>query len=537
MIKSTIFKEVFMPVPAEIRGVARPVNTIVVDNGRDGPRRYAVRERAGIRYVPGGNPQPRNGKVIGHVDAVKLEFVPLKEKISISEPQQLSYGSSALVKSVSSDILSDLFHVYSIDDAYKIITIATLRIIKPSLPSRNLSREYKRTFVSKYYPGISLSSNSVYTFIENLGKDEGKRREFYKRRALSVISENHIAIDGMLKQDSSIVNDLSAFSYKARVRGCKEISVLYAYDIEKMEPICAEVFPGNCIDASSYAKFIRNNDIRKGIIIADKGFPPSMIENELQSRPELHYLTPIKRNDIRIKNNNMLDYDGVLEGTGKYIQYKKARIKGGRYLYSFNDSSRHNVEMETFLENSLKNNSYDKKKFQKKKDFFGVIVFESDQDLSPEAAYKCYQDRWLLELVFKHYKSDLGLDKTNVHNDFSVIGYEFINFISTILTCRILIKAQKANLLKNISYGDLIEDLSSIWRKTDAPSQPHSDDEYWIYTSKEVISEMEALGLSIPAIKPEPKRRGRPKKVQEVDGEKPRRPRGRPRKNSSPREL
>ena len=40
--------------------------------------------------------------------------------------------------------------------------------------------------------------------------------------------------------------------------------MLYAYDIEAMEPICAEVFPGNSIDASSYAAFIRDNDIRRG---------------------------------------------------------------------------------------------------------------------------------------------------------------------------------------------------------------------------------------------------------------------------------
>ena len=33
---------------------------------------------------------------------------------------------------------------------------------------------------------------------------------------------------GLVKQDTSTVNDLSAFSYKARVKGCNDISVLYA---------------------------------------------------------------------------------------------------------------------------------------------------------------------------------------------------------------------------------------------------------------------------------------------------------------------
>ena len=47
-----------MPVPAEIRAVPRPTNTVVDDNGKDGPKRFAVRQRGTSKYVAGGNPQP-----------------------------------------------------------------------------------------------------------------------------------------------------------------------------------------------------------------------------------------------------------------------------------------------------------------------------------------------------------------------------------------------------------------------------------------------------------------------------------------------
>ena len=56
-----------MSVPEEIRSVLRPTNTVVIDTGRKGPKRYAVRERSYIKYVAGGNPQPRNGSIIGHI--------------------------------------------------------------------------------------------------------------------------------------------------------------------------------------------------------------------------------------------------------------------------------------------------------------------------------------------------------------------------------------------------------------------------------------------------------------------------------------
>lgn len=522
-----------MPVPADIRAVPRPVNTIVDDNGSDGPKRYAVRQRASSKYVPGGNPQPRNGKVIGHI--IDHKFVPVPEKSSGPvEPDMLSYGASALVKSVTEDLKADLLAVYDPSDVYAMMSLATLKVIKPSITARRMATHYHRTFVCMDYPGAAMSENSINSLLQRIGMNGSNRRRFYQLRMQATATDHHIAIDGTLKQDNSKVNDLSAYSRKARVRGCREVSVLYAYDIERMEPLCAEVFPGNSIDASSYPAFIRDNDIRRGIIVADKGFPPSQIKAELQERPDLHFLTPIKRNDSRIAGNDMLSFQGVLTGIEAHVVYKKKQIKGGRYLYAFKDAKKASAEEASYLANARKKNTFSPEQYAKKQPLFGVMVLESDQDLSPKAAYQCYEDRWLLELVFNRYKSDECLDHTDVQNDFSVIGGEFINFLSTVATCRIIRKAQNAGLLEHMSYGELMDDLSSAWRRTDAPQEPATDDGYWVHTLKMVFEELEALGLSKPVPKPEPQKRGRkPKYKDEESAQKPMRPRGRPRKNSA----
>jgi hypothetical protein len=297
-----------------------------------------------------------------------------------------------------------------------------------------------------------------------------------------------------------------------------------------MEPICAEVFPGNYIDSKTYTKFIQNNDIKKGIIVADKDFPPSKIKDELEMRPDLHFLTPIKRNDVRIVNNNMLDFEGVLDGVDSRVLYKKSRINGGRYLYAFEDTNKEKAEKDTFIDKSKKEELFKKDKYYKKKELFGVIVFESDLDMPAKVAYSCYEDRWLLELVFKRYKSDECLDKTRVQGDFSVIGAEFIHFISTLATCRIIRKAKLAGLLDHLTYGDLMEDLSSAWRTVNAPEYATSDDGYWINTCDMVFAELEALGLSIGSSKFIPKKRGRPQKNTVNTGIK--RKRGRPKKQT-----
>lgn len=133
---------IIMAVPENIRNVERPVNTIVEDTGRPGPNRYPVRERATIKYVHGGNPQPRNGKVIGHI--IDNQFVPIPVKKITMEPDMLSYGSAALFKSVMQDILADLLSVYSAKDAYTIIAIAALRVVKPGVSDKRLSTHYER---------------------------------------------------------------------------------------------------------------------------------------------------------------------------------------------------------------------------------------------------------------------------------------------------------------------------------------------------------------------------------------------------------
>lgn len=133
------------------------------------------------------------------------------------------------------------------------------------------------------------------------------------------------------------------------------------------------------------------------------------------------------------------------------------------------------------------------------------------------------------------------LDRTNVQGDFSVRGSEFVNFLTTVLTCRMRRKAQRAGLLHRLSFKDLLEDLATAWRRTDAPAQPKSDDdEYWVADYKGVFPLLEALQLSEPGEKSRrpaavtaegvvvPRKPGRPRIHPLPIG--PKRPRGRPRK-------
>jgi hypothetical protein len=87
--------------------------------------------------------------------------------------------------------------------------------------------------------------------------------------------------------------------------------------------------------------------------------------------------------------------------------------------------------------------------------------------------------------------------------------------------------------LPKMSFGELMDDLSSAWRKTDAPAEPATDDDGWVHMLRIVFDELEALGLSKPVPKPEPKKRGRKPKPEDQTEQKPKRKRGRPRKDAT----
>ena len=157
---------------------------------------------------------------------------------------------------VFNDILGELEKVYSHDDALKIYAIAILRVCNPGIKDYELKEAYENSFLSETYPGVALSRNTVSKFLNNLGKAYSRIVKFMRNRASAVKADHHLLIDGTLKTDNSVVDTLSNFSRKARVKGSRDISVMYAFDLEAMEPVCSQCFPGNMLDL-----FIRYNHL------------------------------------------------------------------------------------------------------------------------------------------------------------------------------------------------------------------------------------------------------------------------------------
>lgn len=447
-----------MPIPREILDVPRPKNTVVIAYG-SGKKRYAVRRRVGCRNV-GGRHLPVNGPTIGHI--VDGAYVPIEKSapqdVSLSPIDLKDWASVVFCDRLFKSIQDELFAVYSQSDAMKIYCISLLRVCDKGIRDFELKEAYETSFLSERYPDVSLSKNTVSTFLNDLGKTMSRIVTFMRNRTASVSLDHHLLVDGTLKSDESKVNSLSDFSRKARTKGTRDISVLFAFDLEAMEPICSKCFPGNMLDAASYEAFIKENQITKGIIAGDKGFPESAA-HEFESHPDLHYLKPIKRNSKLIARHSMLDFTAILPGY-EGITYRKEKCVGiDKWLYSYRSSAKAAKEESDWLRRAKKEKTYSLENLREKQKTFGTIVLECDLDLPPEIAYKAYDKRWEIELVMRYYKSACEFDETRVQDDYSVIGSEFCNFLSTLLTFRLIDAFDKAGLLEDYTYRKIFSVL------------------------------------------------------------------------------
>jgi len=456
-----------MGIPAEIRAVERPKNTVVMAYGKNRGR-YAVKRRVGCRYDKGRR-LPAAGPTVGHI--VGMKYVPIPEGpdpcSSGPAPELKEWANAQLCDTLFADELADLREFYSSDDALKIYSISMLRVLSPGVRDCELKEAYGDSFVSELRPGVALSRNTVSKFLNDVGKRCTRIAGFMKRRAARVGLDAKLLVDGTLKSDESGVNTLSDFSRKAKARGSRDISALYAFDLAKNEPVCSKCYPGNMLDVTAYEDFVSTCGVENGFVVADKGFPAGAAAEHYGRHPNLHYLNPVKRNSRFVKTHDLLSFEGILPGF-EGVTFKKAKCQGvGKWLYAFRDAGLAAKEEKDWLERNKKAGTYDDAEFKSRQGAFGTVVLESDKDMTPELAYRAYAERWQIEVVMRYYKSACEFDETRVHDDYSVIASEFCDFLATVLTYRLInFFAAKGALLKR-TYGKVMSILKRAQKVSD----------------------------------------------------------------------
>lgn len=432
-----------MPIPPEILAVERPKNTIVKKSGD----RWLVIKRT-CKRVNGRN-LPVNLGTIGTIvngKYVEKRKEPLKRTIDMKD-----YGEVALCDKLANNLLQDLVDVWDIKDGIRLYVMALLRAAYGNIRNRDLQVQYETSFASEMYPGVHLSENSVSRFLEDTGKSYSLIVEFMRNRLQKYLGKV-IVVDGMLKDYNSTESSLSEFSRKGAKKGSKDISLMYAYDVETKEPIAAKPYAGNMLDQTAIQDFVKENCITKALMVFDKGFYTKDFLEQLMKTEGLSYLIPIKIDSKLIAKYGMDNPTEPLVGyKEETILYKVRRMTNGDYLYSFRNPWITAEQDVCYIKKNISKDSFEADSYNSRKNMFGVVVFRSKTKMSALTAYMAYAQRWEIETMFNLYKNIVDRDEVNIHNDYRLYATELVNFITVIIASRV--KNHIVRLKLNESYS------------------------------------------------------------------------------------
>lgn len=440
-----------MAIPKEILEISRPSSTRVKEqNGK-----YMVIKRTSV--MKNGKPTPVELGVIGHI--VDGRYVPKQKRLNISTIEFKEFAGSTLAYRLSKDVFDMLLEIYNVEQAKEIYTYALIRAIHGDVPDKEIGHFYYESFISEYVPKVGVSKNTICVLLQSIGANLSTIQQFMRNRIKSVTSTDEVVIDGMHKINNSSVNSFSNFSFKSRLKGSKDIGIMYAFNPKTGEPLAGKVYAGNMLDSTTLSDFVKYFDIQEGVILGDKGFFTK--ENaKILNNESIQFLFPLKRNALVIDELNLLDFENRLETRNERILIKKVK-KGNTYYYAFKNLELESQQKATKFE-SLSKTDFDIQAYREFEKEAGTIIFETNIDLDPNLIYEMYERRWDIEVMFNYYKNIVDLSHTRKHKNISIIGNEFINFITILISTRIKKYMRSLELHKSYSYKGLFKILNSI---------------------------------------------------------------------------
>lgn len=132
--------------------------------------------------------------------------------------------------------------------------------------------------------------------------------------------------------------------------------------------------------------------------------------------------------------------------------------------------------------------------------------------MTAEEIYLAYSKRWEIEMVMRYYKQSCEFNKTRVHDDYSVYMTEFINFLSSLLTYRLLNRFEDTGLLEKYTYGEIMQRL----RRAKKVRTDEKEGFALVRLNPSAVNVLERLGLVSAGPTLQKRKRGRPKKIRHI---------------------
>jgi len=383
----------------------------------------------------------------------KRSSLPKQEKLI------LDFGDSYFIKEFFEKVkFSKLIEEVFEDKKDFFLSLINYRLCYPSA-MRFSKTWFEGNYAKICYPSTDLSSQRISDFLKFLG-DENLQRKFFKQYIPAYAESN----EGIIIDATSLPNQIHMPITQWGLSGeeiDKQIRFLLVVDKKNSMPLFFRYFSGNIVDVSTLKNTIKELQkfgIKENYVYMDAGFFSEdnileLYEQEINFLTRLPSIRTIYKELILSEVKNIEKYENAVQ-YGKralFIKQKKITLFGkDAFAYVILDPERKGRETKNFLLQNIKNkeNSIEELEYNMMKR--GIMILVSSFNLKNEDVVPAYYVRQTAEKLFGFSKDDLSLLPLRIHNEESLRGFLFMQFVTLIAFVHIKNKLGKEHNVEEI---------------------------------------------------------------------------------------
>ncbi|MDX1924192.1 MAG: transposase [Rickettsiaceae bacterium] len=295
------------------------------------------------------------------------------------------------------------------------------------------------------HKNANLSSQNISKVLRKLSS-ERLQRDFFKEYLAEFCSISEDSkTEGVIIDATSLPNEINS-SFNAWGRSDNTIEKQFRFmcivDQFTKKPLFYRFLPGNLVDVSTLQSTIlelKEMGVSSSFVLLDAGYCSEANILELYNK-KIDFLTRLPA-DRKLYKQLLRKHIGKIETASNAIRYNNRTIfilkaeadlygqKG--YAYIALDLTRKSKEVDKAL--TLRSEDETEAELQDKFDRAGVMMLISSKDIAQKDVIETYYTRQTIEQIFGFFKSDLESLPIRRHNDDTIRGFLFLQFLALII--------------------------------------------------------------------------------------------------------
>jgi transposase len=385
-------------------------------------------------------------KYLGSVDPKTKEITKFAKKVSEKEKLIVDFGDGYFLSEFikNAEIFPILTSIFK--QVPGLFPLIIFRLCMQS-PMYNCESWFEGNITKYLFKDVNISSQRISDILSFVGQESIQRDFFIQYNNLIGGSDRAVIIDA-----TSLPNQINIdFNSWGRSDGKieKQFKLLCVVDQIKKTPLFYRFLPGSLTDVSTLQTTIlelESMGVKHSFTLLDAGYFSESNMCDLYKR-NIDFL-------IRMPAGRKIYKDIILKKIAGIEDLSNAKILGERsffikklkidlygniaYAYVVLDPERKSKETKKLLNKYCNEKSdRDEEKYKLAYSSCGIMMLISSKDIPSNEVVSSYYLRQSVEQIFGFSKDDLGLLPIRNHNDLTVRGYLFLQFILLILYIQI----------------------------------------------------------------------------------------------------